>query len=175
MATKAATRKPAAKKAAVKKPAPKVGRPQTAVPKQMAEAICQWISDGKTLREFCRLKGHPHYNTVYCWLEKDNDFAVRFARAREIGEDQIAQECLHIADTQMIGETTKITERGVEVTKEDMLGHRKLQVDTRLKLLAKWNPKRWGDKVDVTQNTTVQGKVDLSLSDIEAYKLLLDQ
>ena len=26
-----------------------------------------------------------------------------------------------------------------------MLGHRKLQVETRLKLLAKWDPKRYGD------------------------------
>jgi hypothetical protein len=28
-----------------------------------------------------------------------------------------------------------------------MLGHRKLQIETRLKMLAKFNPKRYGDKV----------------------------
>ena len=28
-----------------------------------------------------------------------------------------------------------------------MLGHRKLRIDTRLKLLAKWNPKKWGDRM----------------------------
>ena len=28
-----------------------------------------------------------------------------------------------------------------------MLGHRKLQVETRLKLLAKWDPKRYGEKL----------------------------
>jgi hypothetical protein len=28
-----------------------------------------------------------------------------------------------------------------------MLGHRKLQIETRLKLLACWNPKKYGTKV----------------------------
>ena len=32
-------------------------------------------------------------------------------------------------------------------TVEDMLGHRNLQIETRLKLLAKWNPKKYGERV----------------------------
>ena len=28
-----------------------------------------------------------------------------------------------------------------------MIEHRKLRIDTRLKLLAKWNPKKYGDKL----------------------------
>ena len=28
-----------------------------------------------------------------------------------------------------------------------MLGHRKLQIETRLKLLAKWSPKKYGEKI----------------------------
>jgi hypothetical protein len=28
-----------------------------------------------------------------------------------------------------------------------MLGHRRLQVETRLKLLAKWDPKRHGERI----------------------------
>jgi hypothetical protein len=31
-----------------------------------------------------------------------------------------------------------------------MLGHRKLQIETRLKLLAKWDPKRYGDKLSLS-------------------------
>mgnify|MGYP003348157682 FL=1 len=27
-----------------------------------------------------------------------------------------------------------------------MLGHRKLQIETRFKLLSKWNPKKYGDR-----------------------------
>jgi hypothetical protein len=29
----------------------------------------------------------------------------------------------------------------------DMLGHRKLRIDTRIKLLWKWDPRRYGDKL----------------------------
>ena len=36
-----------------------------------------------------------------------------------------------------------------------MLGHRKLQIETRLKLLAKWDPKRYGDKVDLNHGGEV--------------------
>ncbi|EFX61321.1 hypothetical protein DAPPUDRAFT_340134 [Daphnia pulex] len=57
------------------------------------------------------------------------------------------EDCLRIADTPAIGEI--ITDDGEKVTvkREDMLGHRKLQIETRLKMLAKFNPKRYGDKI----------------------------
>jgi hypothetical protein len=38
----------------------------------------------------------------------------------------------------------------VERRVEDMLGHRKLQVETRLKLLAKWDPRRYGDALKLS-------------------------
>ena len=65
------------------------------------------------------------------------------------GYDALAAECLAIANTPLEGIRTKVGKDGVEVTKEDMLGHRKLQVETRLKLLAKWDPKRYGDRINV--------------------------
>ena len=45
----------------------------------------------------------------------------------------------------------------IKIKREDMLGHRKLQIETRLKLLAKWNPKKWGDKqtIDMTVNESL--------------------
>lgn len=141
------------------------GRPPEAVPADKVEAICEWIAQGNTLRQWCRENG-IHYSTVYLWMEKDEEFAQRFARARDIGTDCIADEILDIADTQKQGVTTKITERGIEETREDMLGHRKLQVETRLKLLAKWNPKKYGDKVGVEHS----GSIALDAAILEARK-----
>ena len=71
-----------------------------------------------------------------------------FARARDLGEAQISQECLEIADTTQVGEiiTTK-PDGSQEVKTADMIEHRKLRIDTRLKLLAKWNPRKYGDKL----------------------------
>lgn len=86
---------------------------------------------------------------MYDWMDKDDDFSAAIARAREVGHDAIAEEALNIADTPIEGIRTKVGKDGTEVTTEDMLGHRKLQIETRLKLLAKWNPKKYGDKLEV--------------------------
>jgi len=133
----------------------KVGRPVEAVPSAMADEILHAIADGVNLREFCRRPGRPNWRTVYDWMEKDADFAARIARAREVGCDAIAHDALHIADTQLAGEIVKDGPDGTTVTREDMLGHRRLQVDARIKLLSKWMPKKYGDKVGVEHSGQV--------------------
>ena len=75
------------------------GRPQEPVPQDKADEICEWVTTGKTLREWCRLNG-IHYSTVYLWMGKDKEFAQRFAQAREIGHDCIADDALEIIDTE---------------------------------------------------------------------------
>jgi hypothetical protein len=82
-------------------------------------------------------------------MAKDEEFAKRFAHAREIGFDVIAEETLAIANTPVEGVRIEETDIGTKTVKEDALGHRKLQIETRLKLLAKWNPKKYGDKLDL--------------------------
>ena len=129
--------------------AKKPGRATKRTP-EIIDEIMRRISDGEPLRQICRDEHMPSWGAVYDWLEVDTDLASRFARAREKGEEAIAQECLKIADTPQIGEETTVKPNGdVEIKSSDMLGHRKLQIDTRLKLLAKWNPKKWGEKVDL--------------------------
>ena len=114
--------------------------------------IHAWIESGNTLRSYCRQEGKPSDGTVYDWLEDDAKRekveSSRFAHARDIGEEVILQECMEIADTPQVGEI--VTEKGdgtVEVKRTDMIEHRKLRIETRLKLLAKWNPKKYGDKL----------------------------
>ena len=136
---------------------------------RIKDELVAWISEGKTLREFCRQEGMPHFWTIYDWEKKDADFAQRIAHAREVGEDIIAQEALHIADTPLLGviRTTK-PDGKVEVREEDMLGHRKLQIETRLKLLSKWNPRKWGDSVNL-KHTGADGKGPVILSFADLY------
>tara|TARA_R110000772_G_scaffold223546_1_gene334088 strand:- start:7997 stop:8362 length:366 start_codon:yes stop_codon:yes gene_type:complete len=111
----------------------------------------------------------PVWQSVYRWMEADEDFKRRIAGAREMGYDAIAQDCLRIADTPIVGVRIMVDGRGETITREDMLGHRKLQVETRLKLLAKWDPKRYGDKIqaDITAKVLV-AKVDATLTPEEA-------
>jgi hypothetical protein len=133
---------------------------------EMSDAIVAWIAQGKPLREFCR-QNDLAWSTVYDRLAAQPEFSVRFTRARSIGADAIAEQALEIADTPIQGvrtETTTGEDGATKEVREDMLGHRKLQVETRLKLLAKWFPQKYGDKTEHTINGPVT--LDLKGSDV---------
>jgi hypothetical protein len=140
---------PAETQAAPKK---KLGKPSTYDP-LIAQEMCEMLSDGIPLRVICRSDDKfPAWRTVYDWMKKDADLTAAIAHARDVGYDAIAEDCLHIADTPLLGEeVSESTEadgtKKVTIKKVDMLGHRKLQIETRLKLLAKFNPKKYGDRV----------------------------
>ena len=120
---------------------PKIGRPSK-YSKEIAESICEQLSEGIPLREICRQDGMPAWRTIYDWMKRDEDLSTAIAHARDLGYDNIAEECLHIADNQMFGEevTESEDEKGVKhisVKRIDMLGHRKLQIETRLKQIGR--------------------------------------
>lgn len=133
------------------------GRPTT-FRSQIAQEILDWVSDGKPLREFCRIEGNPPWRTVYHWRADQPEFAKQFDLAREIGYDAIAEDALAIADTPQIGQIVKEGPKGTEITHSDMTDHRKLRVWTRLQLLSKWS-KRYADKTD----HAISGPVTLEL------------
>ena len=119
---------------------------------KVADEICQRLAEGETLRAICRESHLPNWQRIYDWIGANEEFAGRIARARELGADAIAEQALSIADTPEIGEEVEESENGMKVKRADMLGHRKLQVETRLKLLAKWFPKKYGDRQEIDLN-----------------------
>jgi predicted secreted protein len=157
----------------VSKAPKKIGRPSKYTPELVAE-ICQRISTGEPLRQICRDEHMPEWRTVYDWLARDESLSAEVARAREAGYDAMAEEALEIADTPRLG-AKKVFSSGAEegedsvtVTEEDMLGHRKLQIETRLKLLACWNPKKYGNKVQMGGDPANPLKVEIQ-SEADAY------
>lgn len=130
------------KKAVKKRP----GRPSKFTP-AVLRRIVDGLSEGTPLTVICAPAAMPSDNTVRDWMNADPDVAGAIARARDRGFDKIALEALRIADTPIIGEEITESEDGMQVKRSDMLGHRKLQIETRLKLLAKWDPKRYGDRM----------------------------
>ena len=119
----------------------------------LATEICERLSKGEPLAAICRDRGMPNVRTVSHWKEGKPGFSAHYAVARDEGFDAIAADCLNIADTPLVGKRVKTNKDGTETVIEDMLGHRKLQIETRLKLLAKWDPKRYGEKLDVTSGS----------------------
>jgi hypothetical protein len=115
---------------------------------EVAEEICRRLATGDSLRAICRGEGFPPESTVRLWVVDDVEgFAARYTRARDIGLDAMADELLEIADSPMEGQRVEEGPDGKKVVREDMLGHRRLQVDARKWLLCKLAPKRYGDRV----------------------------
>lgn len=83
----------------------------------------------------------PAYRTVYDWSDADEAFAANIARARVDGFDAIACRTREIARGR--GESTSDTVRD------------KLIIDTDLKLLAKWDPKRYGERQEIEHSGNV--------------------
>lgn len=121
---------------------------QSTFTQEKANEIVQRVSTGEPLAQVCR-DMKIGLTTWYDWVKARPELSESIARAREAGYDMIAAEALRIADTPVEGEEVEQDADGkvVKTKKGDMLGHRKLQIETRLKLLAKWDPKRYGEKL----------------------------
>lgn len=108
------------------------GRPST-YDEALATEIAERISEGETLASICRDLQLPR-RTIYNWMATDPAFSARFKQARDVGFHAIADYALDIADT--------VAASSEEVAKA------RLRVETRLKLLAKWSPGLYGEKLE---------------------------
>lgn len=132
------------------------------------DEIITWIGEGKTLREYSRQQDKPHWKTVYDWRREDATFELRFAHARNLGHDIIAQECLDIADNANNDWMERQGSEGQSIgwqANGDHIQRDKLRIETRLKLLAKWD-KRYADKT-VNEHTGANGGAIETITKIE--------
>lgn len=107
-----------------------------------ADEICARIASGETLSDICRDAHMPERAAVYAWQEANPVFGQRFVRARDIGFDAIAEDAMRIANTPVTTIVVEESERfGKKIKRSDAVDHRKLQVWTRLQLLARWSPR----------------------------------
>lgn len=73
----------------------------------VADAICELLVDGKSLRTICSTAKMPSRSTVIRWLAENEAFRNQYARARELQADTLAEEILDIADKAVLGERLK--------------------------------------------------------------------
>ena len=115
--------------------------------------ICEMMAEGNSLRKVCRELGLKESSVRY-WLQKDGESFAHSARARELGCDALADECIEIADDLTIDPAEK-----------------RVRIDTRIRLIGKWS-QRYSDKLAITNKTEVTHRYDLdSLPDAELDQL----
>lgn len=140
---------------------------KTPVKKQPTKAekinkVLDLITKGESARASCIKVGLSN-SELYRVLKDDEDVRERYARACEERQDKLFNEILEIADTPNMGMVTVVKKDGTEITKADMIQHRRLQIDARKWVLAKMNPKKYGDKVDLTSDGEKLVQINLNL------------
>lgn len=129
----------------------------------IADLICELVSSGKSITKSCAAVGIPRPTFARWVLEDIDGLADRSARAIEMGCDAMADECLDIADTPMKAEEVTEGPTGRTVVTKEALGHRRLMIDTRMRLLGQWS-KKYSPKSQVDSNVTGSAVVVLKAS-----------
>jgi hypothetical protein len=110
--------------------------------------IIKQISEGKSLRAVLRQSDMPDSKTFYKWIDDEKDKSLQYVRACNERSDGIFDDLLTIADA--TEDDIIMSEDGKVVTNHNVIQRDRLRVDARKWALSKMNPKKYGDKVDVT-------------------------
>lgn len=105
------------------------GRPSDFT-QEIADAICERLAEGESLRKICLGDDMPNKATVFRWLGLHQSFSDQYARAREEQAETLADEIVEIAD----GNKDSDPQRD------------RLRVDARKWVASKLKPKKYGDK-----------------------------
>lgn len=105
---------------------------------ETADQICERLANGEPMSVICKDDGMPSYPTVLRWISDFPEFRDSSARAKQHGTHALADQCIEISDDLHIDPQ-----------------HKRIMVDTRLRLIGKWNRIDYGDKVALEGNVGV--------------------
>ncbi|KQR93305.1 hypothetical protein ASG01_08900 [Chryseobacterium sp. Leaf180] len=120
------------------------------------DSILDAIEEGKSLRKTLKEIG-PSSKTFYEWLDADAEKIKRYARACEDRAEALLDEMLDIVDDTSCdyvgmdigeGEASEIVLD--KKPNYELIQRSRLRYDARKWLVSKLNPKKYGDKLDVT-------------------------
>lgn len=122
-------------------PRKKTGRP-SAYSEAVSREICERLASGESLRQICQSTDMPSSSTVYKWLDEDESFRSKCARAREQQAEAIFEEMASLEDRVLDGDVSPLAARVV--------------LASRQWRAAKLAPKKYGDKLEIESNVTIK-------------------
>ena len=118
--------------------------------------ICNDVIEHKMSFNQAVKKSPINLVTFYKWLTENDSFKELYNYAREVRSDVLFEEIIEISDNTEEGvkEETKGKGRKKEtkIIKGDMTDHRRLKIDSRKWVVSRMNPKKYGDKLDLTSD-----------------------
>jgi transposase-like protein len=122
---------------------------------EMADRICESLSEGMSLREICRSEEMPNKATVFRWLNAHKEFSDQYARAREEQAETLADEIVAIVDSAasplMVDGLPLNGPDGKPILVADTaaVAHARLKMDARKWVASKLKPKKYGEKLGI--------------------------
>lgn len=120
------------------------------------EVIDYALETLKSMRTSLKEVGIINRTEFYRELSINEELCNHYARVKEDISDALFEEIIEIADTEEDGEETETITNGKRVTtivrKNEKHRQRQLRIDARKWVVAKMNPKKYGNKVDVTSD-----------------------
>lgn len=101
-----------AKKKAAKKTAKTRGRP-TKYTQKLADEICEWVSEGRSLRSYCRNHKQPTMSTICRWIVSNAEFWEQYAQAREAAGYAHADSIIEISELLRDGDMDHQTAKAI--------------------------------------------------------------
>lgn len=123
-----------------------MGRPSDFT-QEVADAICERIADGESLRSICQTEGMPSRMTVFRWLNdpERSSFRDQYARAREEQAEFYAESIIEIADEEAVTVKGGEDEEVSVVFDATAVARNRLRIDARKWYASKLAPKKFGD------------------------------
>jgi hypothetical protein len=120
----------------------------------IAAEIVRRLSNGEPLKKMCKDEHMPDYTTVLNWQRVHPEFSDLSARAKAEGTHALADECIDIADDKTIDPQ-----------------HKRFMIDTRIRLIGKWNSKAYGEKVEMATTGQIAVSHTLDISNLSSDEL----
>jgi len=138
----------------VKYKKPDVHPHKTTYTQEIADQICDIVASGQTVTGACRLIGMSPL-AAFRWAQTNREgFGDRLQAAREISVEHLFDEILEIADDS--ADDVKIDSKGREKINYELVNRSKLRIETRKWIAGIVNPGRYGDKLQIKQDTTLK-------------------
>lgn len=117
--------------------------------------ILDEITEGRALTNILKDPGMFSPNSFFKYIQENDDKRELYARACEVRHELLFDRMLNIAEVPEEGDETTLDHNGIKIVTKDMLGHRRLKIDTIKWQLGKLNPKKYGDKLDLSSESKI--------------------
>lgn len=120
---------------------------------RIVNQVCGRILSGEAVRNIMKDSELPDFSTLLEWVSVDEVKSKQYSRAMELRGELLFEEMIDICDDGSNDWMERFNREGEVVgwqVNGEHVQRSKLRVDTRKWYLSKLNPKKFGDKTDLT-------------------------